>query len=62
MEDARQRVKAACDAAGIAFLSSWNDPNQTIEQNVRFLLDWGVRIISPGPDGAEWARVGRRMR
>jgi 4-hydroxy-2-oxoheptanedioate aldolase len=61
MEDARQRVKAACDAAGIAFLSSWNDPNQTIEQNVRFLLDWGVRIISPGPDGAEWARVGRGM-
>jgi 4-hydroxy-2-oxoheptanedioate aldolase len=62
METARETVKAACDAAGIAFLSSWNDPNQTIEQNVRFLLDWGVRIISPGPDGEEWARVGRSIR
>jgi len=61
MEAARQTVKDACDAAGIAFLSSWNDPNQTIEQNVRFLLDWGVRIISPGPEGEEWARVGRGL-
>ena len=26
------------------------------------LLDWGVKIISPGPDGEEWARVGRGMR
>lgn len=59
MEQARQTVKTACDDAGIAFLSSWNDPNQTIEQNVRYLLDWGVRIISPGPEGEAWARVGR---
>jgi 4-hydroxy-2-oxoheptanedioate aldolase len=62
LESARQTVKAACDAAGIAFLSSWHDPNQTVEQNIRYLLDWGVRIISPGPDGEEWARVGRGMR
>jgi 4-hydroxy-2-oxoheptanedioate aldolase len=62
LESARQTVKAACDAAGIAFLSSWHDPNQTVEQNIRYLLDWGVRIISPGPDGEEWARVGRGIR
>jgi 4-hydroxy-2-oxoheptanedioate aldolase len=61
MEQARQTVKAACDDAGIAFLSSWHDPNQTIEQNVRFLLDWGVKIVSPGPEGEEWARVGRGL-
>jgi 4-hydroxy-2-oxoheptanedioate aldolase len=59
MEEARQLVKTACDAAGIAFLSSWNDPNRTIEQNVRFLLDWGVRIVS---GGEEWARIGREIR
>jgi 4-hydroxy-2-oxoheptanedioate aldolase len=62
LEAARQKVKAACDAAGIAFLSSWHDSNQTIEQNIRYLLDWGVQIISPGPDGEEWARVGRGIR
>jgi len=62
LESARQTVKAACDEAGIAFLSSWNDPNQTIEQNVRYLLDWGVKIVSPGPEGEEWARVGRGIR
>jgi 4-hydroxy-2-oxoheptanedioate aldolase len=62
LEAARKKVKAACDAAGIAFLSSWHDSNQTIEQNIRYLLDWGVQIISPGPDGEEWARVGRGIR
>ncbi|MDQ3549684.1 MAG: aldolase/citrate lyase family protein [Chloroflexota bacterium] len=62
LESARQTVKAACDKAEIAFLSSWNDPTQTIEENIRYLLDWGVRIVSPGPQGEEWARVGRGIR
>lgn len=58
---AAEAVKAACDANGLAFLSSWNDPNQTIEENLRHLFEWGVRIISPGPQGEEWARIGRGL-
>ncbi|MGH9175481.1 MAG: aldolase/citrate lyase family protein, partial [Vicinamibacterales bacterium] len=62
MEAARHAIKAACDANGLAFLSSWHDTNRTIEENLRYLLDWGVRIVSPGPDGEAWARVGRGNR
>jgi 4-hydroxy-2-oxoheptanedioate aldolase len=64
LEAARLAIKAACDEHGLMFLSSWNDRRRTIEENVRFLLDWGVRIISPGaagPAGEEWARAGRRI-
>jgi 4-hydroxy-2-oxoheptanedioate aldolase len=64
LESARLAVKAACDEHGLAFLSSWNDRQRSVEENVRFLLDWGVRIVSPGahgPAGEEWARVGRRI-
>jgi 4-hydroxy-2-oxoheptanedioate aldolase len=59
MEAARRTIKAACDASGLAFLCSWNDPNQTTEQNVRKLLDDGVRIISGA--GEEAARIGRAI-
>jgi 4-hydroxy-2-oxoheptanedioate aldolase len=59
LEAARQEIKAACDAAGLAFLSSWNDASHTAEENVTFLLDWGARIISGG--GEEYASVGRRL-
>jgi 4-hydroxy-2-oxoheptanedioate aldolase len=64
LEAARLAVKAACDAHGLAFLSSWNDRQRSVEENLRCLLDWGVRIVSPGahgPTGEEWARVGRRI-
>ncbi len=57
MERARQEIKAACDENGIAFLSSWNDPNQSIAENVQILLDQGVRIISGSVD---FAREGRK--
>jgi 4-hydroxy-2-oxoheptanedioate aldolase len=56
MEAARHAIKQACDENGIAFLSSWNDPNHSAEENARFLLDWGVRIISGHEDIAQAAR------
>ena len=56
---ARNIVKFACDRAGVAFLSSWNDPSLDTEAQVRFLMDWGVRIISGG--GEEQANIGRKI-
>jgi 4-hydroxy-2-oxoheptanedioate aldolase len=59
MDEARRTIKAACDANGLAFLCSWNDPSQMTAENVRHLLDDGVRIISGA--GEEAAQVGRAM-
>jgi 4-hydroxy-2-oxoheptanedioate aldolase len=59
MDRARLMIKDACDANGVKFLSSWNDPNKSHEENVQTLLDWGVAIISGG--GEEKAQVGRKM-
>ena len=59
LENARQAVKGACDDNGVVFLSSWNDPSLDTEARVRFLMDWGVRIISGG--GEENARIGRKV-
>ncbi len=59
MENARNVVKKACDDNKLYFLSSWNDPNQSREENVQFLIDWGARIISGG--GEETAQIGRRI-
>jgi 4-hydroxy-2-oxoheptanedioate aldolase len=58
MEAARQEIKRACDANGLAFLSSWHDDSRSVEENVRTLLDQGVRIIS---GSEEYAQVGRRL-
>lgn len=58
MEAARHVIKNACDAAGLAFLSSWNDASQSVEENVTFLLDWGARILS---GGEQIAITGRRI-
>jgi len=59
MDRARLMIKDACDANGVKFLSSWNDPNKSHEENIQTLLDWGVAIISGG--GEEKAQVGRKM-
>lgn len=59
LDAARRTIKAACDAAGLAFLCSWNDPNRTTEENIRTLLADGVRIISGA--GEEAARIGRAI-
>jgi len=59
MENARHVIKKACDDNDLFFLSSWNDSTKPKEENVKFLLDWGVRIISGG--GEEQAKIGRKI-
>ncbi len=59
MEHARTTIKKACDDNGLFFLSSWNDPNNSREENVKFLQDWGARILSGG--GEEAAQIGRKL-
>ena len=60
LETARKTVKAACDKTGLAFLSSWHDPNKTEQENVQFLFDWGVKVISCRSE--ETKEVGLRLR
>lgn len=45
MEEARKRVKSACDKNGIRFLSSWNDAQQDAATNLTTLLKWGVDMV-----------------
>jgi 4-hydroxy-2-oxoheptanedioate aldolase len=59
MDRARETVKKACDDNGVKFLSSWNDKSKTDEENLQFVLDWGVHMISGG--GEEKAKIGRTM-
>ncbi|HAA77580.1 TPA: hypothetical protein DCE37_20910 [Candidatus Latescibacteria bacterium] len=59
LEHARETIKAVCDANGVAFLSSWNDKSMDTEARVRYLMDWGVRILSGGSE--EQARIGREI-
>ncbi|MCZ6680710.1 MAG: aldolase/citrate lyase family protein [Candidatus Poribacteria bacterium] len=51
MAKARERVKAACDAAKVAFLNGVNP------DNVTQMIDEGVRVGSGGPEAAE---IGRK--
>jgi 4-hydroxy-2-oxoheptanedioate aldolase len=51
MQDARARVKAACDAAGVAFL------NGVAPDNVTQMIDEGVKV---GAGGQEAAEIGRK--
>lgn len=59
MEAARLRIKAACDAAGLAFLCSWSDFTISVEDRVNKLLGDGVKILSGV--GEEGAAVGRKI-
>jgi 4-hydroxy-2-oxoheptanedioate aldolase len=60
MERARQTIKAACDKHGLRFLSSWNTPKLTIEQQVRKLIkEQGVMVMAGG--GEPMARAGRKL-
>ena len=59
MEEARSIVKGACDDNGIHFLCSWKDSSKSAEENIRFLMDWGVRILSGG--GEDQAKIGRAI-
>jgi 4-hydroxy-2-oxoheptanedioate aldolase len=57
MEAARLRIKAAYDRNGVKFLSGWNDPNLTVEETTRKLIDEGVTIIGGGEEAAKFGRV-----
>jgi 4-hydroxy-2-oxoheptanedioate aldolase len=59
MDVARKAIKKACDDNGLYFLSSWNDSTKSREENAKFLIDWGARIISGG--GEELAKAGRKI-
>ena len=59
MDAARLRIKAACDAAGLAFLCGWNDFTISTEDRVRKLMDDGVKILSGV--GEEGAAIGRKI-
>lgn len=59
MDAARHRVKAACDAAGLAFLCGWNDFTISTEDRVNKLMDDGVKILSGV--GEEGASIGRKI-
>jgi hypothetical protein len=58
LDAARHAAKAACDAHDLAFLSSWNDARQSKAANVRYLREWGVRIIAADE---ELATIGRQL-
>jgi len=46
LDSARKSVKSASDRAGLRFLSSWNDADKSVEENLQFLFDWGVHIVA----------------
>lgn len=60
LEQARHRVKAACDEAGLYFLSAWNDSGMNDEQRLRLLFDWGAMVIAGA--SAEMKAVGLKLR
>jgi 4-hydroxy-2-oxoheptanedioate aldolase len=60
MDDARNKVKNALDANGVAFYSGWNDDTMTEEQRVDYMLNTlGSRMI--GSPDRETADIGRKM-
>ncbi len=59
MEAAMHTVMEACKDGGVAFLSSWNDPANSAEDNLKHLFDWDVKIIAGG--GEEQATMGRKI-
>ena len=56
---AKTSVKDAVDENSLFWLSSWNDPSNSNEENMEYLLNWGTKIISGM--GEEGARIGRRI-
>src|SRR5690606_38852913 len=59
MNEARTTIQTALDRHGIAFYSSWNDPDMSMEQRVDYLIDvLGVKLM--GAPNKEWADYGRQ--
>ena len=56
MEAARQRIKAAYDRNNIKFLCGWNDPNLTIEEATKKLIDEGTMIVGGNEQAAKFGR------
>ena len=64
MNEARNVVKSACDAAGLKFYSSWNDPGMTDEERLRFMQDELGAWMMPATQAAADARrreTGRQL-
>lgn len=59
LDKARQEVQTACHNAGLAFLSSWNDPAMSVEDRANHLLN-NLRAEMICGDEA-LARVGRMI-
>ena len=60
LEAARNTIKAACDKAGLHFMSSWNDPAKSVEENLQTVFDWGATIIVC--DSEDVMAAGLRLR
>ena len=56
MEAARQRIKAAYDRNGVKFLCGWNDPDLTVEEATKKLIDEGTMIIGGNEQAAKFGR------
>lgn len=59
IDAAKTSVKNAVDENALFWLSSWNDPSNSIETNMEYLLNWGTKIVSGM--GEEGARIGRMI-
>ena len=59
LENARHAIKKACDDNGLFFLGSWHDKSLSEKENIQFLLDWGVRLISGSDESG--ASIGRSI-
>ena len=59
LENARHAIKKACDDNGLFFLGSWDDKSLSEKENIQFLLDWGVRLISGSVESG--AAIGRSI-
>jgi hypothetical protein len=61
MNDARDRIRAACEKAGIAFYpGSWNDPSMSEADRVKFLIEEIGGTIMRAPT-REFASAGRAL-
>ena len=64
LNEARNVVKSACDAAGLRFYSSWNDPDMSDVERLRFMQDeLGARMMPATEAAADERRreTGRQL-
>ena len=56
MVDARTRIKAAYKKYGVRFRSGWRDPEMTVEERTKHLIDEGVMDVGVDEEGARYGR------